>query len=71
MPKNSAGLKSEADVADFNPLLFSLPQHEVRCENLLVQTVEGNQHLLVVRSKQMMQQETKRKNAKTLKTAAK
>jgi len=62
---------SEADVADFNPLLFSLPQHEVRCENLLVQTVEGNQHLLVVRSKQMMQQETKRKNAKTLKTAAK
>jgi hypothetical protein len=62
---------TEADIADFNPLLYALPQDEVRCENLLIQTVEGNQHLLIVRSKQMMQNEAKRKQNSTRKTAAK
>jgi len=41
---------SNADLADFNPLMYILPQEELRCGNLLVQTVEGDSHLLIVRS---------------------
>ncbi|MFN5621856.1 MAG: hypothetical protein ACK478_11170 [Flavobacteriales bacterium] len=62
---------SNAQLADFNPLLYSLPQDEVRCENLRIQTLEGDHHLLIVRSKQMMQREAKAKEVKTRKTAAK
>jgi|GEM_PF-2525518 len=62
---------SNADLADFNPLMYNLPQEELRCGNLLVQTVEGDSHLLIVRSKQMMRNEAKRKEVKMRKTAAK
>jgi hypothetical protein len=60
-----------AQLADFNPLLYVLPQDEIRCENLLIQTAEGDQHLLIVRSKQMMRKEANRKEVKMRKTAAK
>jgi hypothetical protein len=51
--------------------MYNLPQEELRCGNLLVQTVEGDSHLLIVRSKQMMRNEAKRKEVKTRKTAVK
>ena len=62
---------SNADLADFNPLMYNLPQDELRCGNFLVQTVEGDSHLLIVRSKQMMRNEATRKEVKMRKTAAK
>jgi type II secretory pathway pseudopilin PulG len=51
---------TDAMVADFNPLLFNLPQQAVSCENLPVQTTSGNQYLLIVRSEQMMSNEWQR-----------
>jgi hypothetical protein len=51
---------TDAMVADFNPLLFNLPQQAVSCENLPVQTTSGNQYLLIVRSEQMMSKEWQR-----------
>ena len=51
---------TDAMVADFNPLLFNLPQQTVSCENLPVQTTSGNQYLLIVRSEQMMSKEWQR-----------
>jgi hypothetical protein len=51
---------TDAMVADFNPLLFNLPQQTVSCENLPVQTTSGNQYLLIVRSEQMMSNEWQR-----------
>jgi hypothetical protein len=57
---NAAEL-TDAMVADFNPLLFNLPQQAVSCENLPVQTTSGNQYLLIVRSEQMMSKEWQRR----------
>ena len=57
---NSVAL-TDAMVADFNPLLFNLPQQAVSCENLPVQTTSGNQFLLIVRSEQMMSKEWQRR----------
>jgi hypothetical protein len=51
---------TDAMVADFNPLLFNLPQQAVSCENLPVQTTSGNSYLLIVRSEQMMSKEWQR-----------
>jgi hypothetical protein len=51
---------TDAMLADFNPLLFNLPQQTVSCENLPVQTTSGNQYLLIVRSEQMMSKEWQR-----------
>jgi hypothetical protein len=62
---------SNAQLADFNPLLYTLPQDEVRCENLVIQTKEGDKHLLIVRSKQMMQREAKAMEVKSRKSATK
>lgn len=50
---------TDAMVADFNPLLYSLPQQMVKCENLPVQTSSGNQYLLIVRSSEQMEKEWK------------
>jgi hypothetical protein len=62
---------TDAMVADFNPLLFILPQQTVRCENLPVQTTSGKQYLLIVRSVEMMQKEWERRIIKNTKTLAK
>jgi hypothetical protein len=62
---------TDAMVADFNPLLFNLPQQAVRCENLPVQTTSGNQYLLIVRSEEMMQKEWQRRVTKNAKTHTK
>ena len=62
---------TDAMVADFNPLLFNLPQQSVRCENLPVQTTTGNQFLLIVRSSEMMQKEWERRVIKNTKTQTK
>ena len=62
---------TDAMVADFNPLLFNLPQQTVRCENLAVQTTSGKQYLLIVRSSDMMQKEWERRVIKNTKTLAK
>lgn len=45
---------SDADLANFNPLLYNLPQDELVCGNLVIVTTEGHRHLLVVRSVSMM-----------------
>ncbi|MFM7233382.1 MAG: hypothetical protein ACKOZM_02250, partial [Flavobacteriales bacterium] len=58
-------------VADFNPLIYTLPQQSNRCENLPVQTTSGNSYLLIVRSDEMMQKEWKRREIKNSKTSAK
>lgn len=62
---------TDAMVADFNPLLYNLPQQSNRCENLPVQTSSGNAYLLIVRSEEMMQKEWQRRSIKNSKTSAK
>jgi hypothetical protein len=59
----NAVVLTDAMVADFNPLLYTLPQQTVRCENLPVQTSSGNQYLLIVRSAEQMQKEWKYREA--------
>lgn len=67
---NSVAL-TDAMVADFNPLLFNLPQQTIKCENLPVQTTSGNQYLLIVRSEEQMQKEWQRRQIKNAKTQTK
>jgi len=62
---------TDAMVADFNPLLFNLPQQAVSCENLPVQTTNGNQYLLIVRSEQMMSKEWQRRQVQLSKKQSK
>jgi hypothetical protein len=62
---------TDAMVADFNPLLFNLPQQTVSCENLPVQTTNGNQYLLIVRSEQMMSKEWQRRQVQLSKNQSK
>jgi hypothetical protein len=62
---------TDAMVADFNPLLFNLPQQTVRCENLPVQTTTGNQYLLIVRSEEQMQKQWQRRVTKNSKNQTK
>jgi hypothetical protein len=62
---------TDAMVADFNPLLFNLPQQEMSCENLPVQTTSGNQYLLIVRSEQMMSKEWQRRQVQLSKKQSK
>ena len=46
---------SDSDLANFNPLLYNLPQDDFICGNLIIVTSEGNRHLLIVRSVSMME----------------
>jgi hypothetical protein len=62
---------TDAMVADFNPLLFNLPQQTVSCENLPVQTTSGNQYLLIVRSEEMMSKEWQRRQVQRSKKQSK
>lgn len=62
---------TEAEVSDFNPLLYQLPQEANRCQNLVIQTTSGTRHLLIVRSSEMMAKEKQRKQVRTAKTSAK
>ena len=62
---------TDALVADFNPLLFNLPQQAISCENLPVQTTSGNQYLLIVRSEQMMTKEWQRLQVQRAKNQSK
>lgn len=62
---------TDAMVQDFNPLLFNLPQQQVRCENLAVQTTSGNSYLLIVRSEEQMQKEWQRRVVKNAKSQTK
>jgi hypothetical protein len=62
---------TDAIVADFNPLLYNLPQQSVRCENLPVQTTSGNQYLLIVRSEEMMSKEWQRRQVQLSKNQSK
>lgn len=54
-----ASLSSE-DLKSFNPLLYQLPQSRISCENLLIETTDGEKKLLIVRSEEMMQREWER-----------
>jgi hypothetical protein len=51
---------SDADVANFNPLLYSLPGQDKVCENLVIQTKEGNFYMLVVKSQEIIDIEKKK-----------
>ncbi|MFM7814677.1 MAG: hypothetical protein ACKO66_09195, partial [Flavobacteriales bacterium] len=51
---------SSADLENFNPLLYTLPQSQNRCENLVIQCTDGSKHLLIVRSYEMMLKEYER-----------
>ena len=62
---------TDAIVADFNPLLYTLPQQAVRCENLPVQTTSGNRYLLIVRSEEMMTKEWQRRQVQLSKNQSK
>lgn len=46
-----------ADLVNFNPLLYTIPQDDLRCNNLYVASREGGVYLLVVLSKQQYQQQ--------------
>lgn len=50
---------SDSDLLNFNPLLYSIPQDEVVCNNLHIQSTEGNSYTLVVLSKQQYNQQLK------------
>lgn len=60
-----------AQIADFNPLLYVLPQEEVACGNLYIADTEGQVHMLVVRSVQMMNKQAERVQIKQNKKAGK
>jgi hypothetical protein len=62
---------TEAEVSDFNPLMYQLPQEANRCQNLVIQTQEGTRHLLIVRSTEMMIKEQQRQQVKIAKTSGK
>jgi len=62
---------TDALVADFNPLIYNLPQQLVQCENLPVQTTSGNQYILIVRSEEQMQKEWQRRLTKNAKKQTK
>ncbi|MBX7050793.1 MAG: hypothetical protein K1X54_02025 [Flavobacteriales bacterium] len=47
-------------IADFNPLLYILPQDQVACSNLTIVDTAGKKHLLIVRSSDMMKREEQR-----------
>jgi len=51
---------SLAELGEFNPLLYRLPQSERVCENLMITTTDGVSKLLVVRSVEMMKKEKQR-----------
>jgi len=51
---------SLAELGEFNPLLYRLPQSERACENLMITTTDGVSKLLVVRSVEMMTKEKQR-----------
>ncbi|MFM7103910.1 MAG: hypothetical protein ACKOW8_00195 [Flavobacteriales bacterium] len=51
---------SLAELDEFNPLLYCLPQSERVCENLMITTTDGVSKLLVVRSVEMMTKEKQR-----------
>jgi|GEM_PF-1374175 len=46
-----------ADLMNFNPLLYTIPQDDLRCNNLYVASREGGVYLLVVLSKQQYYQQ--------------
>jgi hypothetical protein len=48
---------SDGDLLNFNPLMFSIPQDEVVCNNLHIQSAEGNSYTLIVLSKQQYNQQ--------------
>jgi hypothetical protein len=48
---------SSAELTNFNPLLYNIPQDEVRCNNFYVASKEGSVFLLVVLSKQQYAQQ--------------
>lgn len=50
-------IPTNAEMQNFNPLLYSIPQDELRCNNFYVATREGNLYLLVVLSKQQYLQQ--------------
>jgi hypothetical protein len=50
---------SDAEMLSFNPLLYAIPQDEVVCNNLHVQSKEGNTYTIVVLSKQQFDQQFK------------
>ena len=48
---------NDAELANFNPLIYNIPQDELRCNNFYVASKEGNVYLLVVLSKQQYAQQ--------------
>jgi hypothetical protein len=48
---------TDSELMNFNPLRYAIPQDEVVCNNLQVQSVEGNSYLLVVLSQQQYNQQ--------------
>ena len=48
---------SSAELMNLNPLLYNIPQDEVRCNNFYVASKEGSVFLLVVLSKQQYAQQ--------------
>jgi hypothetical protein len=51
---------SEADLKSFNPLLYILPMQDKICGNLIIRTKEGILHMLIVKSKEIIEIETKK-----------
>lgn len=58
-------------IANFNPLLYILPQDQVACGNLTIIDSTGKRHLLIVRSADMMDREVKRSQVALKKNSVK
>jgi hypothetical protein len=50
----------QEQIENFNPLLYNLPQENESCVNCVVKDSSGAKHLLVIRSKKMIESDIKR-----------
>jgi hypothetical protein len=62
---------NQQQIENFNPLLYNLPQENVSCVNCLIQDTSGAKHLLVIRSKKMIENDLKRSKSNKSKTQKK
>jgi hypothetical protein len=51
---------NQEQIENFNPLLYSLPQENESCVNCVIEDASGAKHLLVIRSKKMIETDIKR-----------
>jgi hypothetical protein len=62
---------NQQQIENFNPLLYDLPQESVSCVNRVIKDINGNKHLLVIRSVKMIESDVKRMKSNKSNTSKK